>query len=115
MLRYIIFAPLAGALVNWLVGRRVRDERFIGAVACGAVLISTIIAFIAAFKHDGALHSTAPVMDHIWTWIEVGRFRADFGLAMDRLSGIYALFITFVGFLIHLFATGYMHGDKGFY
>src|SRR5688500_10096426 len=34
---------------------------------------------------------------------------------MDRLSGIYALFVTFVGLLIHIFATGYMHGDKGFY
>ena len=34
---------------------------------------------------------------------------------MDRLSGIYACFITFVGLLIHIFATGYMHGDKGFY
>ncbi len=115
MLRYIIFAPLLGALINWLVGRRVRDERFIGAVACGSVGISTAIAFYLAFKHDGALHATGPILDHIWTWIEVGSFRADFGLAMDRLSGIYTLFITFVGFLIHLFATGYMHGDKGFY
>ena len=34
---------------------------------------------------------------------------------MDRLSGTYALFITFVGFLIHLFAVGYMHGEAGFY
>ena len=25
------------------------------------------------------------------------------------------LFVTFVGFLIHIFATGYMHGDTGFY
>ncbi len=115
MLRYIIFAPLAGALVNWLVGRRVRSEKFIGAVACLAVGIPTVIAFYLAFKHDGALHSTDPILDHLWTWIEVGGFRADFGLAMDRLSGIYTLFITFVGFLIHLFATGYMHGDKGFY
>ena len=56
-----------------------------------------------------------PVFDHLWTWIQVGKFRADFGLAMDRLSGIYALFVTFVGFLIHIFAIGYMHGDKGFY
>ena len=115
MLRYIIFAPLAGALINWLVGRRLRNEKFIGVVACGSVLVSTVIAFFLAFKHDGALHSTVPVVDHIWTWIEVGKFRADFGLAMDRLSGIYALFITFVGFLIHVFATGYMHGDKGYY
>jgi NADH-quinone oxidoreductase subunit L len=56
-----------------------------------------------------------PVLDHIWTWISVGDFRADFGLGMDRLSAIYACFVTFVGLLIHIFATGYMHGDKGFY
>src|ERR671926_713016 len=45
----------------------------------------------------------------------VGGVRADYGFAMDRLSGIYTLFITFVGLLIHIFATGYMHDDRGFY
>ncbi|MBL8184071.1 MAG: NADH-quinone oxidoreductase subunit L, partial [Blastocatellia bacterium] len=53
--------------------------------------------------------------DHIWTWINVGGFRGDFALGMDRLSAVYACFVTFVGLLIHIFATGYMHGDKGFY
>ncbi|HKS27958.1 MAG TPA: NADH-quinone oxidoreductase subunit L [Pyrinomonadaceae bacterium] len=121
MLRYIIFAPLAGAAINWLLGRRIRNELFVGLVACGSVAVSTAIAFYLAFKPGGALHLgeaanvTTPVLDHLWTWIEVGRFRADFGLAMDRLSGIYTLFITFIGLLIHIFATGYMHGDKGFY
>src|ERR671915_1393913 len=115
LLSLIIFAPLAGAAINWFLGRRVRNEKFIGFVACAAVGVSTIVAFYLAFKSDGALRSTQPVFDHLWTWIQVGRFRADFGLAMDRLSGTYALFITFVGFLIHVFATGYMHGDKGFY
>jgi NADH-quinone oxidoreductase subunit L len=120
MLRYIIFAPLAGAAINWLIGRRVRSEAFIGTVACGAVGISTVIALLLAFKSGGALHLgepgvTTPILDQLWTWIQVGNFRADFGLAMDRLSGIYVCFITFVGLLIHIFATGYMHGDKGFY
>jgi NADH-quinone oxidoreductase subunit L len=115
LLSLIIFAPLFGAAINWFLGRRLRSEPFIGLVACGAVAVSTIVAFLIAFKSDGALHSTAPVIDHIWTWIDVGGFRADFGLGMDRLSGIYTLFITFVGLLIHIFATGYMHGDKGFY
>ena len=115
LLSLIIFAPLAGAVINWLVGRRLRNERFIGIVACAAVGISTLVAFFLAFKSDGALHTTQPIMDHLFTWIHVGNFRADFGLAMDRLSGIYALFVTFVGFLIHVFATGYMHGDRGYY
>jgi NADH-quinone oxidoreductase subunit L len=115
LLSLIIFAPLAGAAINWLVGRRVRNEKLIGLIACGSVGISTLVAFYLSFKSGGALRSTEPVFNHLWTWIQVGAFRADFGLAMDRLSGTYALFITFVGFLIHVFAVGYMHEDKGFY
>ena len=121
LLSLIIFAPLAGAVINWLIGGRLKNELFSGAVACGTIAISTIVAFMIAFgigtPHVGALYAPEgkPILDHIWTWIQVGNFRADFGLGMDRLSGIYACFITFVGLLIHIFATGYMHGDKGFY
>ncbi len=115
LLSLIIFAPLAGAAINWFIGRRVRDERFIGFVACGSVAISAIVAFYLAFNSHGALRTEEPLLDHIWTWLQVGNFRADFALGMDRLSGTYALFITFVGFLIHVFAVGYMHGEEGFY
>jgi len=115
ILSIIIFAPVVGAAINWFIGRRVRDERFIGVVACGSVAISSIVAFYLAFKSGGALRSETPLLDHIWTWLQVGTLRADFALAMDRLSGTYALFVTFVGFLIHVFAVGYMHGEAGFY
>ena len=121
LLSLIIFAPLAGAVINWLIGGKLKNEQFSGIVACGTIAVSTIVAFMIAFgigtPHDGALfaQNNQPVLDHIWTWMNVGGFRADFALGMDRLSGIYALFVTFVGLLIHIFATGYMHGDKGFY
>ena len=115
LLSLIIFAPLAGAAINWFLGRRVRNEKFIGAVACGSVAVSTIVAFYLAFNSHGALRTQTVLLDHIWTWLHVGNFRADFALAMDRLSGTYALFVTFVGFLIHVFAVGYMHGEAGFY
>jgi len=115
LLSIIIFAPLAGAAINWLIGRRVRNERFVATVACGSVAISTIVAFYLAFNSHGALRTEEPLFDHIWTWLHVGDFRADFALAMDRLSGTYALFITFIGFLIHVFAAGYMHGEDGYY
>jgi NADH-quinone oxidoreductase subunit L len=118
-LSLIIFAPLLGAVINWLIGGRLKNELFSGVVACSAVGVACIVAFIIAFgigtPHEGALYGTKPVLDQIWTWIQVGNFRADFGLGMDRLSAIYVCFITFVGLLIHIFATGYMHGDKGFY
>jgi NADH-quinone oxidoreductase subunit L len=116
LLSIIIFAPLAGAVINWLIGGRLRNELFSGVVACGTIAISCIVAFyIALAANGGALFIDQPILDQLWTWIQVGSFRADFGLGMDRLSGIYALFVTFVGLLIHIFATGYMHGDKGFY
>ena len=115
LLSIIIFAPLAGAAINWFVGRRLRADRFIGLVACGSIAISTIVAFYLAFNSHGALRTEEPLLDHIWTWLRVGTFHADFALAMDRLSGTYALFVTFVGFLIHVFAVGYMHRDPGFY
>lgn len=123
LLSLIIFAPLAGAIINWIVGGYLKDkpysESFSGIVACGSIGVSTIVAFMIAFgigtTHTGALYADKPIFDQIWTWVQVGNFRADFGLGMDRLSGIYACFVTFVGLLIHIFATGYMHGDKGFY
>jgi NADH-quinone oxidoreductase subunit L len=121
LLSLIIFAPLVGAIINGLLGKKINKEIFSALVACVSVGISCVLAFIIAFglgtPHPGALFMPEgkPILDHLWTWIEVGNFRADFGLAMDRLSGIYALFITFVGLLIHIFATGYMHGDRGFY
>ena len=115
LLSVIIFAPLVGAAINWFVGRRLRDERFISVVACGSIAISTVVAFYLAFNSHGALRGEEPLLDHIWTWLQVGSLRADFALAMDRLSGTYALFVTFVGLLIHIFATGYMHGEDGFY
>src|SRR6185369_16991852 len=100
LLSIIIFAPLAGAVINWLIGGRLRNEMFSGLVACGTIAISTIVAFYIAFVADGgALFIDKPVLDHIWTWIQVGGFRADFALGMDHLSGIYALFVTFVGLL----------------
>jgi len=116
LLSIIIFAPLAGAVINWLFGKKANSELFSGVVACGTILISTIVAFYIAFvAGGGAMFIDKPVLDHIWTWVQVGGFRADFGLGMDHLSAIYACFITFVGLLIHVFATGYMQGDKGFY
>jgi len=120
-LSLIIFAPLFGAVINWLFGKRMNSELFSGAVACSTIGVSTVVAFMIAFgigtPHEGALFTAdnKPILDQIWTWVEVGNFRADFGLGMDHLSAIYACFITFVGLLIHIFATGYMHGDKGFY
>ncbi len=120
-LSLIIFAPLIGAVVNWIYGGwlKQRNETVSAIIGCTSVGVACVVAFMIAFgigtPHEGALFAQKPVLDHLWTWVQVGSFRADFGLGMDRLSGIYVCFVTFVGLLIHIFAAGYMHGDKGFY
>jgi NADH-quinone oxidoreductase subunit L len=49
----------------------------------------------------------------LWTWITAGDLRVEFALLVDHLSALMLLIITGVGFLIHLYAIGYMHGDRG--
>ncbi len=98
-LSLIIFAPLLGAIINGLLGKRMKSELFSGAVACTTSGISCVIAFMVSFGigtgQEGALFAEKPVLDQLWTWIQVGNFRADFGLGIDHLSGIYVCFITF--------------------
>src|SRR2546430_541699 len=43
------------------------------------------------------------------------RFQADAGFLLDPLSGIWLLFVTGVGMLIHIYSTGYMAHEGGYY
>ena len=44
LLSLIIFAPLIGAVINWLIGGKLKNEMFSGLIACGSILVSTIVA-----------------------------------------------------------------------
>jgi len=115
MLKWITFAPLIGALLCGFLGKKL-GEKFVSFVACGSVGISMVLTFIAFFTKLLPLpENKRQITEHFFTWIEVGTFRADFAYLLDPLSGLYLLFITGVGLLIHIYATGYMHGDEGFY
>jgi NADH-quinone oxidoreductase subunit L len=123
MLKWITLAPLIGAVINGLFGKRIMmalgreaSEKVIGFIACASVAISTALAFFLFFKGEWQVVNDKPQMqDYLFTWLEVGGFRADFAYLLDPLSGLYILFITGVGLLIHIYAVGYMHGDPGFY
>ncbi len=117
MLKWITLAPLIGAIINGLFGKKL-GEKVVGAIACLSVAVSAVLAFTSfnQLTHTAAgTDGVRRVTDYFFTWISVGAFRADFAYLLDPLSGIYILFITGVGLLIHIYATGYMHGDPGFY
>ncbi|HJQ70060.1 MAG TPA: NADH-quinone oxidoreductase subunit L [Blastocatellia bacterium] len=114
MLAVIILAPLAGAIILGTLGKRM-GERAIGLVACSTVAVSAVLSFYLFFHHLHALEAGEKIHQYLFTWISVGSFRSDFAFVLDGLSGIYILFITFVAFWIHVFATGYMRGDEGYW
>ena len=114
MLAAIILAPLLGAAILGIFGKRM-GERAIGLIACSTVAVSAILSFYVFFNHRHQLEAGEKIFQYLFTWIRVGDFRADFALLLDSLSGVYILFITFVAFWIHVFATGYMRGDTGYW
>jgi NADH-quinone oxidoreductase subunit L len=114
MLAIIILAPLLGAAILGFFGRRM-SERLIGSIACLTVLISAVLSFVTFFQNLHLLEKGERIHQYLFTWISVGNFRADFALLLDPLSAIYILFITFVAFWIHVFATGYMKGEDGYW
>jgi len=49
-----------------------------------------------------------------YTWLGVTGYDIDMGFMADKLSIFMVLFISFVGGLIHIYASGYMRDDKGY-
>jgi NADH-quinone oxidoreductase subunit L len=115
MLKLIVFSPLIGAAIIGLLGRR-WSERLIGIIGCASVGVSMLAAFHVFFARLLPLEPDKRLItETAYNWIESGGFQADFGFQLDPLSGIYILFVTFVGFWIHVFGVGYMRGEPGYY
>jgi len=109
-LRWIPLLPLAGMLFHVLLGRAV-GRKAVGAVACATVGVSFLLA-IRAFAQLGA--DGGVLSDVAYRWIDVGGLSADVALAIDPLSAVMCLVITGVGFLIHVYSTGYMGHDPDY-
>ncbi|PID78805.1 NADH-quinone oxidoreductase subunit L [bacterium DOLJORAL78_65_58] len=113
MLRWIVLIPLLGAAVNGLLNRRL-PKQAAGLLASAAVGASFVMSVLVFLRLTGMDADHRFVSDTVATWMGFGNFRVDIGFAMDPLSGIMALVVTGVGFLIHIYSIGYMAHDKGF-
>jgi NADH-quinone oxidoreductase subunit L len=111
LLTLIVLLPLAGFLVNGLVGRRF-GPRFVSTIGCGL----PILAFAAAIKCflDVRAAGFAPMIEVVYRWAEFGPNAFDIALYFDRLTAVMVLIVTGVGSLIHVYSIGYMKGDGGY-
>ena len=105
----IVLLPLAGFLVNGLLGGRM-GPRFVSAVGCGLPLA----AFALAVKAFADLGAGAPIVDVAYTWAAFGDRTFEVAFVFDRLSAVMTLIVTGVGSLIHVYSTGYMKDDRGY-
>jgi NADH-quinone oxidoreductase subunit L len=102
--------PLAGFIINGL-GRNALSKGVIGFIGSSLILASFILSVAAFFQVKS---SGVPINVTVFNWFSVGSLNVSYSFLIDQLSSIMLLIITGVGFLIHLYSTGYMHADAGF-
>src|SRR3982751_2576070 len=103
--------PLAGFLINGLLGRRF-SKNAVSAVAVGSVLLA-FLWVIRTLMGVGSLEE--PYVEKYYTWMASGNFSIGVDFMVDRLSAVMLLVVTGVGLLIHIYAVGYMAHEGGFY
>ncbi len=109
-----LFAPLAGAVLITLCGRRI-PRAAAGWISTASVFVAFAGAcwsFFGLRSHGTA--SSGPghgVVSTAWTWLESGTFKAGLSVLVDPLSTMMMLIVSGVGGLIVLYSIGYMDGD----
>lgn len=104
---WVVFFPVAGILVNLLIGRRL-GEKGIGLVTSLAAGLSFATAVLLAAGLAG--HPEGGVYP-LARWIAIGDFEAAWNFRVDTLSVVMMLVVAGVGTLIHVYSIGYMHAD----
>src|SRR5271169_1850047 len=121
--------PAFGAAMMFFFGRRVQKAT-VNAVCVGVVVLAFLFGCFAVAEYTNFAHGTGrPFEKIVYTWLGSGdghlnftkrdgtlaAFKADAGFLLDPLSSIWLLFVTGVGMLIHIYSTGYMAHEGGYY
>ena len=103
--------PLVGFLILFITEGRL-PKVVVALIGVASVGLSAIIALLVGvvFSNNGA----AAFSQSLWTWMAVGGFDVSVTLYLDSLALVMMGVITGVGFLIHLYATGYMWNEEGY-
>ncbi len=98
-------------------------KSLIGILCPGMVLASFLLSAGAAIQLSRLPERTYQLIQ--FTWLAglpfhmsngtLARFAADWGFLLDPLSAVMILVVTGIGFLIHVYSTGYMAHDNGYY
>src|SRR5574341_776186 len=102
--------PLVALLLNGLLGHRYSHDlaHKLGWGSVGLSFLCAIIVFLRMLPAGAAREVTT------YQWIFGGDLTINLAFLIDPLTCVMMLVVTGVGFLIHLYSVGYMHGEEGF-
>lgn len=103
--------PYVGALILILGGSRL-SKQAAGIIGCSSMGLSALVTIITGIEFLSG--NREPVSLQLWQWFDVADWNPGITLYLDSLSLVFTFVITFVGFLIHVYSTGYMAHDEGF-
>ncbi|MGB7281845.1 MAG: NADH-quinone oxidoreductase subunit L [Candidatus Acidiferrum sp.] len=106
--------PLLGSAINGLLGGK-WPNKIVNSVALGSTGLSFACAVEAVREFTQLSPEQIPWVQKYFTWIAAGNFRAGFDLQIDQLTIVMLMVVTGVGFLIHIYSTGYMAHEGGYY
>jgi NADH-quinone oxidoreductase subunit L len=110
--------PAIGALINSLVGVRIQrtlGKRWNHYIAIGTMTLSFLVA-LRAFAQLLALPAGERFLQNtLWNMMTAGQLTFDLAFAIDPLSMMMVLIVTFIGTLIHVFSVGYMADEPSYW
>ena len=117
-IRWIVFLPLLGAIVNGVLGAKIQKrlgKEAIAIIACAPVVVAFGLSLYALFVLKALDPEQRFLIDNLYRWVDLGSLQVDMAFLIDPLSAVMILIVTGIGGLIHIYATGYMHDDNGFW
>lgn len=109
LFKVIVFAPLIGALIAGLFGRRI-GHTMAQAVTTALLILSAVLSWFALVK-VGFGHEVHEI--NIMRWIDVGGFKANWAFKIDTLTAVMLVVVNSVSALVHIYSWGYMKEDPG--
>ena len=110
----IIALPLLGAAINGLLGKNF-SKTVVNSVGISSIALA-FLSFAELVREFAQLPADQiPWVRTYFTWITAGQFKVDFSLQVDQLTIIMLGVVTFVSLLVHIYSTGYMAHEEGYY